>query len=235
MLCETAEQARSISDGSFGSFRWESELVSMVEKSWSPWPGAGRSTWLTLREVRAGTVLADVVFIRRQVRHWPRVPESLSPTEAVCLSWLRTRPSTQIDWLERLCGLQAGALRHGALIRLREHGVIEFGRAGRVTLKRDCSAAIQIVAVEAKLSNWKKALSQARTNRSFADRSYVALPFSRRSLLPRLEGAFRDSGVGLFFVARDACHEALPASSPARHTWRREYVYSAAYASLKSR
>jgi hypothetical protein len=235
MLAETnyAAEPASTSDRSSKSFRWETDLVSVLETRWRPWPGARQSTWLSVTEVRVGAASADLVFIRRQARRWPRVPAGLTPTEALCLAWLRDRRRTSIDWLERLCGVEAGALRDGTLDRLVDSGLLALGKGGEIVLRRDCSAGIQIVAVEAKLSKWKKALSQARSNMAFADQSYVALPSSRRSVLPAVAGAFQAAGVGLLFVADDVFDLAIPASSSARHTWRREYVYSTAYQQLR--
>lgn len=228
-----ATEPTSAADLPSDNFRWETDLVSLLKTRWRPWPGARQSTWLSLTEVRIGAALADLVFIRRQLRRWPRVPAPLTPTEALCLAWLRDRRCTSIDWLEQLCGVATGVLRHGPLDRLVGSGVLALGKNDQIELRRDCSAEIQIVAVEAKLSNWKKALSQARSNMAFADQSYVALPFSRRSLLPRLTTAFQSAGVGLLFVDDSTFHLALPAARAARHTWRREYVYSAAYQQLQ--
>ncbi len=235
VLAETdcAADPTSTSDRSSGSFRWETDLVSVLETRWRPWPRARQSTWLSLTEVRVGAAAADLVFVRRQSRRWPRVPAGLSPTEAICLAWLRERRCTTIDWLERLCGVEPGAFRKGTLDRLVDSGLLALGPGGQIVLRRDCSARIEMVAVEAKLSKWKKALSQARSNMAFADQSYVALPSSRRSLLPTLAAEFRAAGVGLLFAADGAFDVAIPASNSARLTWRREYVYSAAYQQLQ--
>ncbi len=57
-------------------------------------------------------------------------------------------------------------------------------------------AATQIIAVEAKMSDWRRGLEQAATNRWFASASYLLMPRAPRS------GAFRTaadaSGVGLW-------------------------------------
>jgi len=56
----------------------------------------------------------------------------------------------------------------------------------------------QTVAVEAKLSHWKRALKQARVCLLCADRVYVALPGEYAKRID--ESAFRELGVGLLSV-----------------------------------
>lgn len=57
----------------------------------------------------------------------------------------------------------------------------------------------EVVTIEAKVSKWRDALQQARRNRLFAHRSYVALP---ERLTPRVSAdpQFLGSGVGLLAV-----------------------------------
>lgn len=57
----------------------------------------------------------------------------------------------------------------------------------------------EIVAVEAKVTNWKRAIDQAARNRIFAHRSFVALP-DRVAQRVRLEPIFRQLGIGLLSV-----------------------------------
>ena len=57
----------------------------------------------------------------------------------------------------------------------------------------------EVVTIEAKVSKWRRAVQQARRNRLFAHRSYVALP---EHLVPRVstDAGFLASGVGLLAV-----------------------------------
>jgi hypothetical protein len=63
-----------------------------------------------------------------------------------------------------------------------------------------CSSAHQVLAFEAKLKDWRKALHQAWRNTSFANRVYVVLPreSARAALCRRSE--FAALGVGLCLV-----------------------------------
>ncbi|RZM19831.1 MAG: hypothetical protein EOO88_36970 [Pedobacter sp.] len=58
----------------------------------------------------------------------------------------------------------------------------------------------EITAVEAKVSNWRRAIEQATRNSIFAHRSYVALPenVARRAFV---ESSFQSSGIGIISVA----------------------------------
>lgn len=53
----------------------------------------------------------------------------------------------------------------------------------------------EIVAVEAKLKDWKRALTQSRNNLSFCSRSYSLFP--SKSVSPTVKHHYRETGVGL--------------------------------------
>jgi hypothetical protein len=59
----------------------------------------------------------------------------------------------------------------------------------------------RIVAVEAKRSEWRRALAQAARHTDFADATYVALDAANVTGLDRLGPAFRFAGVGLLTVS----------------------------------
>ncbi len=58
----------------------------------------------------------------------------------------------------------------------------------------------EITSIEAKVSNWKKAIEQASRNRIFAHRSFVALP-SHLALKLRSEPHLKELGIGLLAVS----------------------------------
>jgi hypothetical protein len=82
----------------------------------------------------------------------------------------------------------------------------------------------QVLAFEAKLRDWRKALRQAWRNSSFANRVYVVLPAdcARRALEHRQE--FEARGVGLCAVGSDGRLIVLIAGAPCRPVlpWLRE-------------
>jgi hypothetical protein len=59
-----------------------------------------------------------------------------------------------------------------------------------------------VVAVELKLGDWKRALSQASLNQLWADLSYIVIPQSRESAISACEVA-RSYGVGVVEVGVD--------------------------------
>lgn len=58
----------------------------------------------------------------------------------------------------------------------------------------------EVIAFEAKLSNWHKALHQAWRNTSFANRAYVVLPRDRAAAALRHRQEFEERGAGLCLV-----------------------------------
>ncbi|MBI5636707.1 MAG: hypothetical protein HZA03_01920 [Nitrospinae bacterium] len=58
----------------------------------------------------------------------------------------------------------------------------------------------EIIAFEAKLTNWRKAIHQAWRNTSFANQVYVVLPRTRSSGAMKNKAEFDERGVGLCVV-----------------------------------
>ncbi|TJZ77532.1 hypothetical protein [Chitiniphilus eburneus] len=73
-------------------------------------------------------------------------------------------------------------------------------RSGRTdVLVSDCEN--QILAFEAKLTDWRKAVHQAWRNTSFAERTYVVLPADVGHRVLRYRTEFERLGVGLCLVS----------------------------------
>jgi hypothetical protein len=74
---------------------------------------------------------------------------------------------------------------------------------GNYALSEDWRAVLpEIVTIEVKVGDWRRAVAQAARNRIFAHRSFVALPdqVARRV---KTETIFRELGIGLLSVASD--------------------------------
>lgn len=150
------------------------------------------------REVDAGVGFADVVIYRRQPRSTRELKllAAIPPRFAALLD-LETskRIRTETDF-SALLGLEPKSAER--LLR-------QFQSLGLV--KRHLSAISiesvsklpfeKVIAVEAKLSDWQRALVQAYRNKQFADESWVVL--DHRFFKPALAGIdkFRLSGVNL--------------------------------------
>jgi len=100
---------------------------------------------------------------------------------------------TELDLVDRLAAL----VEMGAIAWLQPSLVREFdytsGRTDLLTL----TVSDKVVAFEAKLSNWRKAMDQAWRNTSFADKVFVVLP--RECARPAIQHQteFEEAGVGL--------------------------------------
>jgi hypothetical protein len=85
---------------------------------------------------------------------------------------------------------------------------------------------VEIIAIEAKLTRWKKALNQAVSYLRFADESYVVLPQSHARKAIEAREDFRAAGVGLWVVTESDIIEEVGATRSRNHDWQREFVYS---------
>jgi hypothetical protein len=90
----------------------------------------------------------------------------------------------------------------------------EFRSHGRARTDLAILADSDIVAVEAKLHDWHRAIAQASLNRLWFDRSYVALWFD--AISPRVEEEARKYGIGLLAVSLDSVviHRRAPRTRP---------------------
>lgn len=80
-------------------------------------------------------------------------------------------------------------------------------------------ASGRAIAVELKVSDWRRALTQARIARGSADEAWVALwaPYVHRALTPGALGAFADAGVGIMSVNGECRVKLQPRPSEARY------------------
>jgi len=181
--------------------------------------------WSLRREVGVGRAIADIVVLLQETAPKAAI-EGLTLMESMVLTALRQSGPSRIDLLETKCGLSPRSLRDGELSRLMDAQMIEFSRGGRVALTDLCTMPSEIVAVEAKLTRWKEALSQAAQYRRYADRAYVALPMTRARCALDGQEEFERQGVGLLGVFRGSLITLIEARSASQHDWRRDFVYS---------
>ena len=118
-------------------------------------------------------------------------------TEFQPIQGAMTRAALRYEQEVTLVDQLAALVSQGSVAWLRQTLVREFdyssGRTDLLTL----TVTDHVVAFEAKLTNWRKAMDQAWRNTSFANEVYVVLPraCSRPALQHRAD--FEDSGVGL--------------------------------------
>lgn len=204
-------------------FSTESEFVARILELLPSFLYGQGHGWSVALEVGVGAVIADIV-----VAIWKRPlklrMQALSLRECVILAGLRRRGPTRIDLLEGACGMERGALREGELGRLLEIGLVARRPGGLVTIAHPWAARIQLIAIEAKLVEWKRALGQARVYAGYADQAYVAMPESAAPALRTKQ--FADARVGLLTVERGNLFERVAANRFKDHDWRREFALS---------
>lgn len=121
------------------------------------------------------------------------------------LGYLRAVHSARLDTIATRLRVPPQAMSH-RLYRLVE------ARALRVTgetfaLTSSCRDLLpEIITIEVKVGNWQRAAAQARRNRIFSHRSFVALPNAVAARV-RCESAFTRFGIGVLSVAQDGSVE----------------------------
>ena len=103
--------------------------------------------------------------------------------------------------------LRSGQSPWGGVGVLQEFGYLR-GRTDVVVTTKDA-----VIAFEAKLSNWRRALDQAYRNTCFAGLSYVLLPPERAKFVMKYVGEFEERGIGLCCIDNGQL-EILYASQP---------------------
>lgn len=154
-----------------------------------------------VREFETLAGIPDLVFVEtspRGVDLRAELEASGAPTNGhanvmTCLS--RRRPHT-IDYIVSRSGLGYGYVRR-IVSDLKQAGLAEVTNTGSVILAASyCPPRIRFTAIEFKLSDWRRALSQAVRHQSFADKTLVIMPMSRENSLRQAASTFRDYGVG---------------------------------------
>jgi len=200
-------------------FERETQLVKVLgERGGSLFPGFS----LLLDEVSSGYGVADLVFVRPS-------PAALARRLAADVEPLLSAKAIQL-FLTLATGLIADedAFRNAAVVPAYGRRLLcrlhDGGYLGHTSTHAAVGPTFDyLVAVEAKLTDWRRAIQQAVRYRTFADEVYVALPMAlaqavaSRHLLP--------SGVGLIGVDPSRLSIiARPARSDEIENWRRLLV-----------
>lgn len=173
-------------------------------------------------EVGVGGAIADIVIA---LYDRPINLEPLSVRDCVVLSALRHSGPVRIDTLEYNCGLKRGGLRTGHMERLCDLELAERMTGGRYTLSRAWNVEVELIAIEAKLSEYRSAIGQAARYRKYADTAYVMMP-AGRAQLNRWTALFCEGQVGLLDVGPEGIRELIPPRKSVCHDWRREFALS---------
>lgn len=152
--------------------------------------------WYLLREVDAGVGVADLVLtpepdpvtdLQWLSRIQPRLAPLLAPTIASQVSSIQTFMAT--TGMSRASALRALASLSSLGLAVRDGETVQLRSASIAPFKH-------VVAIEAKLHAWGRALTQAYRNRQFATQSWVVLDAHCTVSTVAIE-AFKQAGVGL--------------------------------------
>ena len=148
-----------------------------------------------------------------------------SPTNARLLAALRHRAPRNTSYLERVTGLTRHSLRR-YLRQLESASLIEIHGGSTVSLT--CKLPwdmVEIVAYEGKLKNWRRALHQALSYRSFSRSVWIVMPMSGAQRAKKLSTVFNANGIGLIGIGDDGGMRVEIKSKKHRHpTSRRLYL-----------
>lgn len=122
-----------------------------------------------------------VTTIEAHVLHALRTQAETADRVAQKLVFSNSRMDKTVSGLQKL-----------GLVEVLDGGILKLTNAGT-------TEAAEIIAVEMKLRDWRRALTQAREYSAFADRSYVVLDGIQVEKSMEMESAFLEAGVGLIF------------------------------------
>lgn len=141
------------------------------------------------------------------------------------LSYLRATGLAKKDTLARKLSLSSSAIGN-QLEAYQEIGAIKKTKNAYCMQDSWKNLFSEIVSVEAKVSNWKKAGNQAIRNKLFSHYSYVAFP-TKVAYRVKTEGIFKGNGLGILGIEGNAMVLIKNAKKSTSFIW--EYYYKLAY------
>lgn len=175
----------------------EASLVDSFLDAFKP-SGCGSAV---LREFETLAGIPDVVFVEAakaesDLRIELEASRTLTNGHANVITCLNRSCPHHIQYIAARTGLGTAYVQR-IVSDLRQLGVVELTNRGSVLLTRDYALPrLRFVAIEFKLSDWRRAMSQAIRHQSFADKTLVVMPANRARSLREAASAFRAYGVG---------------------------------------
>ena len=146
-------------------------------------------------EPKLGTCYPDIVLVAWRpsvTRSWREERQKLQRTDLRVLQYLCTVPAAVRGDLSHVFGTSIKK----CLVRLENAGLItQVGNHWEVKPLTSIFAAVDIVAIEAKMTNVSSAIQQAFLNRWFASKSYVLVPSTRPTAKSSLTAKARGVGI----------------------------------------
>jgi len=199
------------------------------------------------REVPLGRCIPDLIYVRlAEMPPTKILPRHTSYQHSYILWLLKQHGRMHLDTLAALSYDSVERIKPLATDLLRAGSIIETDGSLQLAPTLE-SLECEIVAVEAKMKDWRQALVQAESYQEFADRVFVAMDPSGVPTKLDVIQLFRERQIGLCGVGQDITwivypplhrqplgpdHEYLLASAlaPARqHLWERRYSTKASH------
>jgi hypothetical protein len=188
-------------------FRAEADLIPFARDWLLGRLSGGPDHWLVVDEHLVGTRIPDLLAARVDMRAFrarirARQWDPLTEGEIVALASLRRDRLTSVHAVAATIGYTTDATRR--LLRRLEHlGYVSESRGrGFKRLRGRYRIFSRLIAVEAKLRDWRRALVQARAHRSFAQECYVAFDAAYVGRFSIGHPYFEASGTGLLAVSQ---------------------------------
>jgi hypothetical protein len=152
--------------------------------------------FLARQEIGVGYGVADLVLIRKSkinARHvalrqsYRQTSPLLKEEYFRALSFIPDKPNkTSIETLVKRTHLSRSFLKYSILRTLQKRGYIKSdGKSYYFKINGWVPLASELIAVEAKMRDWKRGLVQANRYKVFANRVYLAVPSSIQHLVDR--------------------------------------------------
>jgi hypothetical protein len=183
-------------------FDTEAQLVNLLEKVYT---FARSDGWVWIREFNTPSGIADLAGVALATPAASRSPLGRIPPQwAYTLRCLPCEEPFSLEYLASLANVTLGSAR----LILRAFGDSGFcvrAAEGRQWIKtrQPEPVANQIVAVEAKLRDWRRALYQAAQNAAYASHSWVVLDLTALPNASRNVDEFVRRGIGLAGLSTD--------------------------------
>jgi DNA-binding MarR family transcriptional regulator len=187
----------------------EARLVALLRRALIKEATGSLRTSVTAVELDSFQGVADLVIGEFNGMHiLPRtIPRNrlkvFSFSTAKVLAALDRRKVIRVSEIAGKSGLSLATVRK-ELRKLRENKIIDIQRPDRVRILHVVSPPFkELVAFEVKVKDWKSGLRQARSYKSFANQTYLALPEDRAKVLKDHIKILKRFNVGLVGVGSD--------------------------------
>lgn len=157
------------------------------------------------REIQDGNRIVDVMCaLFPENADMSQVSEALgnlSVSETIVLGYILEKKKVSTGTLCNLTYLSRSKMEEEYLARLDRLGLIHKEKKSWCVGEWSSVYPEQTIAIEAKLFNWREAISQACDNQARADKSYIALPCDNGKAIPKIIiSEAKSFGIGVLAV-----------------------------------